>query len=409
MNPMKKSGFIAAAIFLMFFVACGGNGNKNNSSSQTYSVSFNSNGGSSITAMQVNRGGSISAPTPEPTRTGFIFNGWYSNSGLTNSVTFPYAVNGNITLYAKWTPIDGSGGNFSGIKTFSGTVTANDGITPIAGATVYIPDSSSTTAAGLSIQAAAGGESCWEPGEAYKAYTCTDAGGQFSLTVTLVSADIVILEIVKNTIHHSFNIIATISPTQTLGILVMEEISGTVIEKASVKYRVSDGAMIFTFDNYGARARTDCVEICKEDEDDYVHAVIIENRITGTNWASVESTPGSWPYGYEIVEGQLWLNVPDWYLPLVSFFTTFTTPVLTEEELAFLEPYKQPNRMEIAGKSCVVYTFTADDGREITVALWNGLRMLMKIDGVDLYLAQAITLDVPESAFTRTLNITWID
>jgi len=56
--------------------------------------------------MQVNNGQSVSAPTPSPTRAGYNFEGWYSDSGLTSKVTFPYAIIGNITLYANWTPIE---------------------------------------------------------------------------------------------------------------------------------------------------------------------------------------------------------------------------------------------------------------------------------------------------------------
>ena len=47
----------------------------------------------------------MSAPNPPPTREGYNFDGWYSDSSLTKKVDFPYTVTGNITLYAKWTLI----------------------------------------------------------------------------------------------------------------------------------------------------------------------------------------------------------------------------------------------------------------------------------------------------------------
>ena len=48
--------------------------------------------------------GSVTLPTP--TRTGYTFGGWYSNSGLTTSVGMggvSYTPTAGVTLYAKWT------------------------------------------------------------------------------------------------------------------------------------------------------------------------------------------------------------------------------------------------------------------------------------------------------------------
>ena len=42
----------------------------------------------------------------DPTRTGYVFGGWYSDKGLTKKVTvIADDVEGEVTLYAKWTPI----------------------------------------------------------------------------------------------------------------------------------------------------------------------------------------------------------------------------------------------------------------------------------------------------------------
>ena len=46
-------------------------------------------------------GGTISLPTP--TKTGYTFEGWYSESSLTNQVSNSTAYTSNKTLYAKWT------------------------------------------------------------------------------------------------------------------------------------------------------------------------------------------------------------------------------------------------------------------------------------------------------------------
>ena len=69
-------------------------------SSQTYTVTFVTNGGSSVASMNVS---SISVE-PSTSRSGYDFGGWFLNSGFSGSrVAFPCAVTQNMTLYAKWT------------------------------------------------------------------------------------------------------------------------------------------------------------------------------------------------------------------------------------------------------------------------------------------------------------------
>lgn len=68
-----------------------------------YTVTYNSNGGSSVASGTFAVGGSIaSAPTP-PTRTGYTFAGWSATDGG-SAITFPYTpgVSANITLYGRW-------------------------------------------------------------------------------------------------------------------------------------------------------------------------------------------------------------------------------------------------------------------------------------------------------------------
>ena len=68
----------------------------------THTVSFNSNGGSSVSSQQVAEGSYASEPTA-PTRSGYVFRGWYGDSGLTNAWAFGSdTVDSDITLYAKW-------------------------------------------------------------------------------------------------------------------------------------------------------------------------------------------------------------------------------------------------------------------------------------------------------------------
>lgn len=68
-----------------------------------YTVTYDSNSGTSVDAATVDYGTKITS-APAPTRTGFTLAGWYSDSALTSSVAFPYTVTASVTLYAKWTP-----------------------------------------------------------------------------------------------------------------------------------------------------------------------------------------------------------------------------------------------------------------------------------------------------------------
>jgi hypothetical protein len=63
--------------------------------------------------------------------------------------------------------------------------------------------------------------------------------------------------------------------------------------------------------------------------------------------------------------------------------------------------------MTIAGKSCKVYKI-AYEGTEIIYAVWNGMLMLYELNGETVWAALAVTLDVPEVAFTKTFNISWL-
>lgn len=67
-------------------------------------ISFDSNGGSSIEAISNVEGTSITAPTA-PSKTHYTFAGWYSDSALTEKYTFSVQPETDITLYAKWTPV----------------------------------------------------------------------------------------------------------------------------------------------------------------------------------------------------------------------------------------------------------------------------------------------------------------
>ena len=66
-----------------------------------YTVTFDSNGGSSVASQTIIQNGVVSRPN-NPTRTGYTFTGWTLNG---NSYNFSTPVTGNITLIATWQQI----------------------------------------------------------------------------------------------------------------------------------------------------------------------------------------------------------------------------------------------------------------------------------------------------------------
>lgn len=77
----------------------------------TYVVSFNVNGGSqSIPNQYITTNNGLTYPII-PTRSGYVFVGWYENSSTTgNPYNFSSIVNSNKTLYAKWNSYSGAQG-----------------------------------------------------------------------------------------------------------------------------------------------------------------------------------------------------------------------------------------------------------------------------------------------------------
>ena len=64
-------------------------------------VTFNSNGGSTVASQTVKYNDKAKEPTA-PTKSGYTFAGWYTEEQLTNTYDFGTLVTKGITLYAKW-------------------------------------------------------------------------------------------------------------------------------------------------------------------------------------------------------------------------------------------------------------------------------------------------------------------
>lgn len=69
---------------------------------KVYTITFNSNGGSSVPSQGINHGSTVSIPTP-PTKTDhWEFVNWYTDAALKNVYNFNTSVTSSFTLYAKW-------------------------------------------------------------------------------------------------------------------------------------------------------------------------------------------------------------------------------------------------------------------------------------------------------------------
>ncbi len=113
------------------------NNNRVQKSAQTYTVTFDSNGGSAVEAIvNIAKNATVSLPI-EPTKAGYTFAGWYKDNGtFADAFTASTPVTGNLTVYAKWTAVS---------TTYTVTFNTNGGnaVTPIsnvaANATVDLP------------------------------------------------------------------------------------------------------------------------------------------------------------------------------------------------------------------------------------------------------------------------------
>ncbi len=71
-----------------------------------YTVTFNSNGGSTVAPITAVYEATVAAPATPPTRTGYAFDGWYTGAACADVNEFDFVntkITDNTTLYAKWT------------------------------------------------------------------------------------------------------------------------------------------------------------------------------------------------------------------------------------------------------------------------------------------------------------------
>ncbi len=104
---MKKHYYLICLLFL--FLACSESKEEPPapSGTKTWTATFDSNGGSSVSPAEYVKDGTLIRKPTDPVKSRFIFDGWFTDNGIfTNAWIFEKSlVTSDTTLYAKW--IDG--------------------------------------------------------------------------------------------------------------------------------------------------------------------------------------------------------------------------------------------------------------------------------------------------------------
>lgn len=84
----------------------------------TYTLTFETNGGSVVSSITGNDGDVIDLTTKTTTRSGYSFDGWYSDAALTQKVT-SVTLDSNKTVYAKWNRNSTGGGGGGSVSRYT--------------------------------------------------------------------------------------------------------------------------------------------------------------------------------------------------------------------------------------------------------------------------------------------------
>jgi uncharacterized repeat protein (TIGR02543 family) len=132
----------------------------------TYTVTFNASSGTVTPASGTTGEGWTLASLPEPTRSGYIFDGWFTASTGGTAVTTSTVFSANATIYARWTLIT----HTVTFNANSGTVTPESGTTGTGGKLTSLP---------MPVR----------EGYAFDGWFTAEIGGEKVTTSTVFSAD----------------------------------------------------------------------------------------------------------------------------------------------------------------------------------------------------------------------------
>ena len=213
----------------------GTGGNEGGSGGATiYTLTFDTNGGSAISKVSKTSGTTVDLTGYTPTRDGYTFDGWYSNSALTIKVT-SIKLTSNTTIYAKWTAkSDMSFTDVADKAYYRDAVewAVENGITKGTTATTFSPNATCTRAQAVTFLWRATGSP--EPKTSTMPFTDVNAGSYYYDAVLWAVEN----GITKGTSDTTFSPDATCSRAQIVAFLWRSEKSpaaGTANPFADVK------------------------------------------------------------------------------------------------------------------------------------------------------------------------------
>ena len=174
----------------------------------TYSLSYALNGGTNNSLNPTSY--AITTPTitlAAPTRTNYLFAGWYSDAGFTTAVTqIPIGSTGNLTFYAKWTGIGTINVTFQSNPVTPYTVSFSPTLVSVQqAASVILTCSDATLAAsGTGWQWSIDGTPV--SGATASSFTYTPAS-----YLPIVGQHLIYLKVLYNGVWYSGNIFATVT------------------------------------------------------------------------------------------------------------------------------------------------------------------------------------------------------
>ena len=96
---MKKLNVVLLSLLLaigMIFTSCG-----DKDPTKQFTVTFETDGGSAIESQLVEDGDTATKPE-NPTKDGYEFEGWFTDSAFTQEFDFEAEITADVTVYAKW-------------------------------------------------------------------------------------------------------------------------------------------------------------------------------------------------------------------------------------------------------------------------------------------------------------------
>ena len=96
---MKKLFLLLTAVCALMCIACKGD----ISPKETYTVEFETDGGTKINPQTVKEGEKAIRPDPDPQKEGYDFAGWFVDDKFTTEFSFDTKITSDLKLFAKWT------------------------------------------------------------------------------------------------------------------------------------------------------------------------------------------------------------------------------------------------------------------------------------------------------------------